>query len=789
VMFTQAEIVLTNALVSLKALLLFGLTKREQDAVYLQELAHKTARGVYPLPGRLVCKTAYLFLRGIGTDRLQALTNRIKSLTESGAATLAPKLHGNLGQSSPSVKTQLALVFLYWLVASCGDHNPITGMVHVWMFRCLVTIWAMFGKWCTENGIEEGQKLGMSSFFALFRRGSKWAHYLQHVKWKRQVTQKICSSCGGLMLERMQLFKDRVKRTAAAWLAWEARAAAHHALVFIERDCYHKLRARVRAGLAVSLYIMDASKPLRWPRRLFDSQAARAIPQLCGAFIGVLCHTTRRGIAFLSPAPGVAMEHKARGGKKARAAGVHYTWECSDVNCTLLLITLLHDYKSGRLHRHVHLQVDGGSDARGFLVVQLLALLVCLGIVERVTIASLIPGHTHEDIDAFFSRLWKGLKTAVGARAHRTWAEMMRCAKCVYMGWTNLTSGTIEASGVATIPFVWRLNDLFGQGQGHATKPCLSTGMKGLFGVGKDHASKPSKFVIEPGVDGLPVITAFLSSVDGAPVFSRYLNVPVFQFAPRLEALTTHDLSVGWRLQHRALVEALDVGNAVDAGYTVEQREEIRIMDCVFEVPPPDAFGPLDHARFQALLKLGYAPLKGKRRARASAPGGPPARVRGGAQVDSSEEARGAGDWQENEDENDNSSEPGEQDEADDEEGEDESVVGDDEPVYEIEDWMDRRFNDQEQCDEYYIKFVGWPEPEWTLSRRLNCAVPRKVDELFDTRSRLAVAEAKRIRKAASWRAAARAGGMPDTEGANDENGAGDAQAQPRRSKRTKVHE
>ncbi len=750
---------------------------------------------MYPLPGRTACKTAYTLLRGIGPDKLQTLTDELKSRQSAGTANLAPQRHGNLGVSRPSMKTEIALAFVFWLVASCGDHNPVTGLVHVWMFKCIVTIWAMFGKWCVDNNIEPEHKLGISSFFALFKRGGKWASRLAHVKWKRQVTQKICSTCGSLMLQRVQLFKNHVLRGAPAWSEWEIATAAHHALAFVERACYHKLRAEVRSALStVSLYIMDASKPLRWPRRLFDSQSARSIPQLCGAFIGVICHSTSRAVAFLSPAPGIAVHHrerKAKGKVKARSAGTHYTWEGSDVNCTLLAIAVLHNWKAGDLRPHLYLQVDGGSDARGFVLVQMLSLFVCLGIVERVTIASLIPGHTHEDIDAFFSRLWKALKTRAGVRSHRTWSEMLECAQNVYPGWHNVTLGKIEASGVAAIPFVWKFGQLFGQGSGHSNQPCLSPKLKGLFGAGKDHAKKPSKFFIETH-NGVPCITAYLSSVDGAPIFGLFDKVPVFRFAPQLQDLTTHDLSVGWQLQHAALVAALDVGDVQEAGYTIEQREEIRSMECSFSAPPVDAFGPLNHPRMLAVLALGYAPLKGMRVAGAGgdAANGRAARVQRGV-ISDDEDDGDREEWQA-QNEQDDDIEAGELDESDEEV--DESVVAEDEPEYEIEDWLDRRFNHLEQCDEYLIKFAGFPEPEWTLWRRLNSQVPKKVEEMFDRRTHVAETEARSMRAAAAWRAAARGGGLNDDEvdEAPDNDAVEPAPGQEpvekrRRSKRTKI--
>ena len=446
----------------------------------------------------------------------------------------------------------------------------------------------------------------------------------------------------------------------------------------------------------------------------------------------------------------------------------------------------MHDYKNGLLKAHLHLQVDGGSDARGFVVVQLLALFVSLGIVERVTIASLIPGHTHEDIDAFFSRLWKSLKTGAGVRSHRSWAEIMDCARSVYPGWCNLTLGKIEASAVSTIPFVWRFQELFGQGPGHAARPCLSPRMKGLFGKGKDHALKPSKFVIEVGPDQLPTITAFLSSVPGAAIYGAFDRVPVFRFAPRLEGLAVHDLAIGWHIQHAALVQALASGDPLEAGYTAEHVREIATMECAFTAPPEDAFGPAIHARFQALVDLGFAPLKDVRLERVPrAARGAQRGARAGHQK--KDKSSDSDDWDEGDvpNEEEDEIEAGELEEE--EEGGEESVVGADDVQYEIEDWLDRRFNSKDQCNEYFIKFVGWPDPEWTLERRLNSRVPQKVDDNFNRRDNAAKAAARSARKAAAWRAAARGGGViVDEEDDNDDDSAGGVDVQGERQSASK---
>lgn len=734
---------------SLQALLLFGLEKRAQDAVYLQELAHQQHRGEYPIPGRVVCRTAYLLLRGIGKDRLAALQQQLLSQEGRGSVSVAPAVHGNKGAVRPSLKTVLALNFIVWLALSFGDLNPVTGIVHVWMFRCVSTLWVLFGTWCSENSVSAKEKLGMSSFFALFQRGSRYFHLLAHVRWKRCVTQKICSTCGALMLERREMFSHRVVRGSLEWLAWEARSAVHHALIWAERRCYSELRAQVRAGAEkISMFIIDASKPLRYPRRLFDSQAARAIPQISGAFVGVLSHAAHRALAFTSPAPGVPIFHAARGGSgkvKARAAGTNYTWESTDVNCTILLQVLLDEYHAGLLKRHVHVQVDGGSDARGFVLLMMLALLVALDVIETATIASLIPGHTHDDVDAFFSRLWKALKTRAGVTECRTWNEILRRACEVFPGWHVPSNDKVGPAGVTTIGFVWKFRELFAQGSGYSTRPCLSPKLKGLWGAGKDHSAKPSKFVISTGVSRRPVITAYLSSVVGAAVFKGFDSLEIFQFAPKLDLLGSYDLSIGWLEQHAALVAALNAGDCREAGYTFTQRAEISAMVVDFVVAPLDPFGSRAALKFVALLELGFAPAKGPH---AGGKGSHPQQQQkavNNVDVDSDV----ADEW--NPDNNEKEEEEEEAGEIDSDLEEEASAS--DAPQFVIEEWLDRRFNNIEQCNEYSIVFEGYPEPEWTLERRIAGGVPRAVDERFDRRSDAEKAKARSARQAAAFRA------------------------------------
>ncbi len=301
------------------------------------------------------------------------------------------------------------------------------------------------------------------------------------------------------------------------------------------------------------------------------------------------------------------------------------------------------------------------------------------------------------------------------------------------------------------IDFVWKMRALFAQGSGWPTRPCLSPKLVGLWGAGKDHALKPSKFVIAcDAVTNRPVVTAYLSSVAGAAVFGKFESVEVFKYAPNLALLESHDLAMGWHEQHLALVEALDAGDCREAGYTFSQREEIRQMELVFPPAPKDPFGPQTSTKFVALLELGFAPAKG---ARVVGARGQAKRVnKDKAEADSEES-----DWNSEgnegmEGEGDGGAmEAGELDEDLDQESDESSV--NEGPQFVIEDWLDRRWNNMEQCNEYSILFEGYPEPEWTLERRIAGGVPRVIDERFDRRSNAEKAKAKSARQAAAFRA------------------------------------
>jgi hypothetical protein len=66
--------------------------------------------------------------------------------------------------------------------------------------------------------------------------------------------------------------------------------------------------------------------------------------------------------------------------------------------------------EDGTLPDTIYYQVDGGPDAICTLVLCVAELLVAKGLCKRVVVTRLPVGHTHEDIDSLFAKIWKKLR-------------------------------------------------------------------------------------------------------------------------------------------------------------------------------------------------------------------------------------------------------------------------------------------------------------------------------------------------------------------------------------------
>jgi hypothetical protein len=64
----------------------------------------------------------------------------------------------------------------------------------------------------------------------------------------------------------------------------------------------------------------------------------------------------------------------------------------------------------GTLSDTLYYQVDGGPEAMCSLALCVAEFLVAKGLCKRVVVTRLPVGHTHEDIDSLFAKIWKKLR-------------------------------------------------------------------------------------------------------------------------------------------------------------------------------------------------------------------------------------------------------------------------------------------------------------------------------------------------------------------------------------------
>jgi len=64
----------------------------------------------------------------------------------------------------------------------------------------------------------------------------------------------------------------------------------------------------------------------------------------------------------------------------------------------------------GRLPENIYIQLDGGGENANETLLGLLELLVAKNVAKMILFSRLPVGHTHEDIDAMFGRIWEHCK-------------------------------------------------------------------------------------------------------------------------------------------------------------------------------------------------------------------------------------------------------------------------------------------------------------------------------------------------------------------------------------------
>jgi hypothetical protein len=77
------------------------------------------------------------------------------------------------------------------------------------------------------------------------------------------------------------------------------------------------------------------------------------------------------------------------------------------------LLSLEEQYRKSKLPPTLYHQIDGGPEKANIHYLAICFMLVAKGLCLKVVLTRLLPGHTHEDIDALFALIWQMVKDEI----------------------------------------------------------------------------------------------------------------------------------------------------------------------------------------------------------------------------------------------------------------------------------------------------------------------------------------------------------------------------------------
>jgi hypothetical protein len=294
---------------------------------------------------------------------------------------LRPEQHARSGAIVLSMKMRNTLC---WLLQTCelyGERSPEDGRIHVLMFLNPTWLHGQLSEWSKSTN---EPILKLRRFLDLFNGASSCSHVLDQIVWKRDVKAKRCGICVEAVVRRSELVRAGHGRNSNQWQECHEQHCRHLSLVGNERK-HWMLECRLAGGSEKHVIIMDAGHPLRHARKTIDTDAGRSLGQFVSPLLGLTDHSLGVSVLFSSPASGIP-----RYNAKGELTGS--SWDAADVEVTILLAYLVDLHEKRGLRPHLHVQVDGGSTARSFALFCTLGLVLGLGWVKRITVASLIPG-------------------------------------------------------------------------------------------------------------------------------------------------------------------------------------------------------------------------------------------------------------------------------------------------------------------------------------------------------------------------------------------------------------
>ena len=335
----------------------------------------------YFIADELVCRSFYLHATGFGSDSVRKMINELREREEKSVANIIKEGDMSAVRDRLTPKRDAFVAFIEVFAESFADALPDED-VKVLPYRSIDGIYQEFEQEHQARGFRKGDYIGYSQACHVFKT------QIPHIRLARNKgTFSTCKICDNYQI-RILASKSKDERDKL-----KAMRKEHVAKQRKERDAYyiHRERAIMYPESYLSIIIdgMGQDKT-NLPIGSSKIELGKNLEQ---RIVGVKVHGVKNYTFVL--------EKSVRGGANLMA--------------DVLRRVLLDLEKLGKLPTRnptLYVQFDNCSENKNKTLFSFLDHLVESGVFKTVNVGFLMKGHTHDDIDQFFSVISKHLRKA-----------------------------------------------------------------------------------------------------------------------------------------------------------------------------------------------------------------------------------------------------------------------------------------------------------------------------------------------------------------------------------------
>ena len=313
--------------------------------------------------GNQICRIALCTLFGITSSKFYAAFRKLR------LGVVFP-VHGNELRDYDSPKLALTRTWIQSYIDMYADTSPIhPDLLFLPVMVVKSDVYDSMIMDLHKRGVPGTDMPRLSTFYFV------WRKEFQHLKTPKQTRLGQCDICTTLANSIMTAPTSTTKSHR------QMARQTHLKNMGIERKMYHVRRAASLAQpTSISSWIIDYADPRKCPHQAIFPKSwltkARVKLETCG----ILDH-----------------------GYSQKVFWVHLPFfsHSADLVCSIFFFQIQDAVKMGKLAPMLYLQADNcAKETHNQIFFGLCALLVEHGVLKKIVLSSLHPGHTHEDVDS-----------------------------------------------------------------------------------------------------------------------------------------------------------------------------------------------------------------------------------------------------------------------------------------------------------------------------------------------------------------------------------------------------